>query len=359
MPRNKDKIVKSFRYEGRRYSVSAETEKEALKKMAIKRKEVEEGKCIIESGMPLRQWVEVCYSKYKTNISDVTRKRELQKVNKWVVEPLGKMPLKRIKPLDIQDVMNQLQGYSEAHIKKIHQVYVWLFDKAIENGLLINNPAKAVTRPKGESGTHRAITDQERKHFLLVADKEPKLVYFLFMLYCGCRPSEVANIKGMDIQTDAEGLPVLHIRGTKTKNADRIVPIPPELYRRLPHIDNPFDYLFTTTAGKPLNEQARKRRWNRCKRELNISMGCKVYNNELVAPFPLAPDLVPYCLRHTYCTDLAKKDVDIRTAQYLMGHSNIDLTAEIYTHIDNSMVNDVAKKMWKHGVNAEQLRVVK
>ena len=85
--------------------------------------------------------------------------------------------------------------------------------------------------------------------------------------------------------------------------------------------------------GFSLDEKAFQRAWNKLKREMNIAMGCAVYRNELVPPYPLAEDLVPYCLRHTFCTNLQKKSVDIRTAQYLMGHSDIRMTANIYTHI--------------------------
>jgi site-specific recombinase XerD len=67
-------------------------------------------------------------------------------------------------------------------------------------------------------------------------------------------------------------------------------------------------------------------------------MGCKTHRNALIPPLPLAPDFEPYCLRHTYCTDLCKAGVDIRTAQRLMGHANISITADIYTHVD---VNDI------------------
>ena len=80
---------------------------------------------------------------------------------------------------------------------------------------------------------------------------------------------------------------------------------------------------------------------------MNISMGCEVYRNALVPPYPLAEDFVPYCLRHTYCTDLQKKGVDIRVAQYLMGHADIQMTANIYTHIDDSTVLNVAEKLNK------------
>ena len=68
-----------------------------------------------------------------------------------------------------------------------------------------------------------------------------------------------------------------------------------------------------------------------------------MYRNQLIPPYPLADDFVPYDLRHTYCTDLQKKGIDIRTAQYLMGHSDISLTANIYTHADNSTILETAK----------------
>ena len=72
-------------------------------------------------------------------------------------------------------------------------------------------------------------------------------------------------------------------------------------------------------------------------------MGCRLYRNQLISPYPLALDLVPYCLRHTYCTDLARMGIDIRVAQKLMGHSDITLTANIYTNLDNQDVLEAAK----------------
>ena len=44
-------------------------------------------------------------------------------------------------------------------------------------------------------------------------------------------------------------------------------------------------------------------------------------------------EFCPYMLRHDYCTRLKKQGVSLRDAQYLMGHSKISITAEIYTHV--------------------------
>ena len=47
------------------------------------------------------------------------------------------------------------------------------------------------------------------------------------MLECGCRPSEAMGLIGTDINHEER---LLHIRGTKTANSDRYVPIPDRLY---------------------------------------------------------------------------------------------------------------------------------
>ena len=160
---------------------------------------------------------------------------------------------------------------------------------------------------------------------------------------------------GKDIQV-IDGYYLLHIRGTKTNNADRFVPIPDELYQIIKNTPKNEYIAVYETKGK-ITESNRNRVWQSCKRDLNISMGCRLYRNQLVPPYPLAPDLVPYCLRHTYCTDLARMGIDIRIAQKLMGHSDISLTANIYTNLDNNDIIEAAKiiKMHKGESKGESL----
>ena len=44
--------------------------------------------------------------------------------------------------------------------------------------------------------------------------------------------------------------------------------------------------------------------------------------------------ITPHMLRHTYATTLYHAGVDLRTAQRLLGHSSIQMTADIYTHLE-------------------------
>ena len=139
-------------------------------------------------------------------------------------------------------------------------------------------------------------------------------------------------------------MPLLHIRGTKTSNANRIVPLDISFYETIKDVKKG-NLIAPNNAGNKHNQNSYKRAWDNLCREMNIELGCKVYRNKLIPPLPLAEDLSPYCLRHTYCTNLQKKGIDIRVAQKLMGHSDITLTANIYTHIDTSEIVKVAHLM--------------
>lgn len=344
MPRKNNSIRKTFTFEGKRYEVYGDTQGEAIEKMAIKKKELEEGKKQLDPRfMTVEMWAKKCFEEYKTNIQPITKANQWSKVNRWILSSIGDLRLKDVRPLHCQKIMNTMQGYATDTIRKVLQLMRFIFDKAVQNNFIYENPAQYVVPPKGTKTERRAITEVERTMILQVCDNNPKYIYFLFMLFCGCRPSEASEIKGMDIEM-VQDQPLLHIRGTKTKNADRRVPIPSYLYSRLPKIE-PFAYFTTNANGNKMSTGNRQILWNHFRRDLNIAMGCKVYRNELIPPFPVAPDLTPYCLRHTYCTDLQKNGIDIRTAQHLMGHADISLTANIYTHTDLETVLNAGKTL--------------
>ena len=45
------------------------------------------------------------------------------------------------------------------------------------------------------------------------------------------------------------------------------------------------------------------------------------------------PTITPYVCRHTYCTNMAKSGMNPKALQYLMGHSDISVTLNVYTHV--------------------------
>lgn len=325
----KYKYRKRFIYAGREYNVYADTLMELGRRYSDKLHRLEEGTEIISGNTPIERWAIQCIEAYKTGQKPVTRKKYLSRVKHCILEEIGQKTVADITPMELQTVLNRQEGRSKTQINEVYQALRFIFRHAVENNLRADDPTTYLQKPAGTHTGRRALTEEERKAVLDVAKTDRRYYFYLLMMLCGCRPSEAAECTGHDIFTE-HGCNMLHIRGTKTLFSDRLVPIPDELYKLIKRTPKKA-YIACTRDGNEITNYDRL--WRSFKRQLNIYMGCKTYRNQLVPPYPLAEDLVPYCLRHEYCSDLARKGIDIRTAQKLMGHSNIEMTANIYTHV--------------------------
>lgn len=56
------------------------------------------------------------------------------------------------------------------------------------------------------------------------------------------------------------------------------------------------------------------------------------------------PHISAHILRHTACTRLAESGIDPKTLQYIMGHSSIAVTMDIYNHVDTVRVKNEMEK---------------
>ena len=59
----------------------------------------------------------------------------------------------------------------------------------------------------------------------------------------------------------------------------------------------------------------------------------------------MADDLKPYCLRHTYATDLQSAGVPINVAKDFLGHKSITMTSHIYTHLSDEAFTNASLKV--------------
>lgn len=86
-------------------------------------------------------------------------------------------------------------------------------------------------------------------------------------------------------------------------------------------IDGYSRFLFIDDRGKPMLAY----HWEK-KFQYSVAKYNKTYKVEL-------PKITPHICRHTYCTNMAKSGCSVKTLQYLMGHSDIATTLNIYTHL--------------------------
>ena len=55
---------------------------------------------------------------------------------------------------------------------------------------------------------------------------------------------------------------------------------------------------------------------------------------------PPIPALTPHILRHSYCTGLVHRGLDVKSVQYLMGHASAGITLDIYSHVKYADVRE-------------------
>lgn len=332
----KYKYRKTFSYNGKRYSVYANTLEELGVKKANRLHELESATGRTLTDINVRDWAEKCIDTYKTGQAEITRKKYMQRVEHCILVHIGSRRVRDITPIDCQQLLNIQKGKSKSHITKVYNALRFIFSHAVFNDIIQKDPTLSLQKPRGTYNPRRALTSLEREAVLDVGFRDRRFYCFLLMLLCGCRPQEACGCKGSDIYI-VEGTPMLRIRGTKTKNAERSVPIPNNLYEAIKTTPKT-QYIALYSNGNKITYNNRHRLWRTMWRELNLYAGTKTYRNQLLEPYIIPKDLTPYCLRHEYCSELARQGVDIRIAQKLMGHSDISLTANIYTHIDDQEI---------------------
>lgn len=322
---------KSFTFNGKRYDIYGKTQQEIDDKYFYKRLELEDE--LNDSIYTVSEWGQIWLEMYKRPaVNEKNYQLYSGRLRNHIYPQIGDKKLNTVSRRDCQMILNNCTGMSGTYILKIYHTLNALFVAAKDEELIGKVPSYNLIIPKGVKKSRRSLTSKEKELFLKTAEKSEHGLYFKLMYYCGLRPHECSLIQGKDVEGNR-----LHIRGIKNENSDRWVIIPDIL--KLPDLKRE-EYLFPN-----LTETKRKRWWSVFKREMNIEGGCKVYRNQVKPPYVVADDLTPYCLRHTFCTDLEEMGVPINIARQLMGHSSIELTSKIYTHTSEKAWNLAAERI--------------
>ena len=333
--------TKYITYDGRRYAIRADSKEELGRKIERKLNALK-AVSDLASTRTVEDYGSECIELYKTGQAQITKEKYMRRVRHCIFEKIGSFQLKSITPEMCQMVLNQQAGKSKFQINEVYNALRFIFRHAEYSGLIPKDPTLMLQKPKGTHTPRRALNEIERAAFLKIAPTDRKYYGFLLSYYCGCRPVEAAEAEGRDI-IQQDGLHILHIRGKKTAAADRFVPIPKELYQLIKNT-SPGEKIALYSSGHSTSDENRGRLWRGLWYWMNKEAGAEMYRNAIIAPV-ISKDLTPYCLRHDYCTRLAKAGIDIRTAQKLMGHASITMTANIYTHVDNEDIRKAAELM--------------
>lgn len=341
---NYNYVRKTARYNGKKYEATGKTEQEAMTKLAEKLAAAKRGEETIGGSMTVDAWYKQWKATYKDPKGLTPKSLGMydEKYNGYIKPAIGRMKLKDVKDIHLQRLLNGQAGRSASHVKKIRMVLQEMFRRARQSRLIPYDPAELLELPTVTERRRRSITDQEREAILAVAETHRSGLWVLTMLYTGMRPGETAALTWSDVDFERNEIHVhaakesgsSKIKGPKTSSGVRDIPIHAALLPKLLAAKGqPSAPVFPTGSGGQQNENSLRRLWTGFRRALDIYMGAETYRNQIIQSV-VAEDLTPYCLRHTFCSDLQRAGVPINVAKELMGHSDIQMTANIYTHKD-------------------------
>ena len=342
-------VRRTARWNGKKYEATGKTELEAMTKLAEKLAAAKRGEEAISASMTVNAWFQEWKATYKDpkGLTPKSLKMYDEKYKKYIRPAIGSMKLRDVKDVHLQRILNGQSGMSASHVKKIRMILQEMFKRARQSRLIVYDPAELLELPSCTHGTHRSITEAERTAILAVAETHRSGLWVLTLLYTGMRPGETAALTWADVDFKNNEIHVhaakesgsQNIKAPKTDAGVRDIPIRAALLPRLKAAQGkPFSPVFPTGAGNFQNENSLRRLWTGFKRALDIYMGAKLERNKIVES-KVAADLTPYCLRHTFATDCIRADVHIDNVRWLLGHSDIAMTANTYSHRDNDTLH--------------------
>ena len=270
---------------------------------------------------------------------------------------LAGMRLIDIKAANIQGLYNSLLSKTNANnIRNIHKLLQIFFNYCVKADILIKNPLLAVELPSVQKPTTKntALSDADIEKLVNVCKWDISNFPYLFVAFTGLRAGELLALTYRDIDlvgdmidvnksvkyltVDGEYKPILS--ETKTTASNRRVPIldeiKPLLDAHIHHVRQSSKVLsisgdfilFPSATGTYRDSGNFLKTYKRLCVKLGIENGHTIHS-----------------LRHTFCTILARQGVSLLDASRLMGHSNINTTAEIYSHVSESDKKIAVKKL--------------
>lgn len=268
-------------------------------------------------------------------------------------EEFGSRKIAEIKTSDAKLFLIKLQqdGKGSSTIKTIRGVLRPAFQMAVDDDILMKNPfgfelAGVIVNTEH---TRQAITKDQMKKFLkFVHDDNVYYKYydvFYILFYTGLRISEFCGLTIKDIDLENRIINIDHqlqrtskmeyiIESTKTNAGTRKIPMTEEVYLAFKRIlenrptdlpekmvDGYIGFLFRDKNGMPEVAMHWEHRFNHAVKRYN-----DIFRVQM-------PNITPHVCRHTYCSNQARAGMNPKTLQYLMGHSEIGVTMNTYTHL--------------------------
>lgn len=351
-----------------RKTITAKSEREARKMLALFVSEIESKKITADSGMKFKDFVELWDNNYaRTNleVKTYTRYRDMLKGN--ILPAIGEMRLTEIKPVTLLNLYGKLisdgarkdgksGGYSAKTVQHIHRLISSIFNKAAEWQIIGINPAAHIKPPKVVKKEIDFYSLEDIRVLIREIEDEPirQKTMTLLAVYTAMRRSEILALKWKDIDFENRRISINKAavyasgagrvdKGTKTVRSNRVIAMSDTVMKILreykEHQDETrvflankwegSDFVFTNDFGGTLHPDSISRWFRRFIKRKGLK------------------HITFHGLRHTAATLFLSSGVDIETVSRILGHSSSTVTSQVYLHSADAVRIEAMDKLDK------------
>ena len=340
------------------------TKKEAQLDAAKTEQEIANGTFITEDkNVTFTEVYKLWYASVEQSYKPSTQRAVISKFKRRILPYIGNLKLKDINKLYCQEVINKLS----LEMKSVSDIRMYMnqvFEYALAAELISANPIKGVKIPKKTSEQFAEEAGEEAFNFWEKSEIKSFLDYvqehcsmrdhlmFHLMIYTGARKGEILALNWDDVDFNSKTLQLnktlFHSKGqfialtSKTKASRRLISLDTasinllkrystELKKKRLKLLEPVEYpmIFTREDGTPLR---------------------LAYPNDKLAEVLRNLEIKPitvHGLRHTHASLLFEAGASIKEVQERLGHSDINMTMNIYTHVTKAIKEQTADKFAK------------
>ena len=284
--------------------------------------------------------------------STLRRYRDLNRLH--LLPLLGGVRLAKLSPADVQRLYSDrlAAGLSPTSVRHLHGVLHHALDDAVRWGLVGRNVTDAVDPPKRSTPEMQTWSTEQMSQVLLAAQGDDLEALWRLALLCGLRRGEVIGLRWSDVDLTTGALSIrrtlsrgltsrLEAGEPKTAAGKRRITMPPsvvdglkrhriqQLEQRLALADayNDQDLIFANPFGGPIHPNTIGRGLRRLAARAGV------------------PAIPFHDLRHTCATMLLAEGVHPKIVQERLGHSDIAMTLNLYSHVSEDMQRDASDRL--------------
>ncbi len=333
----------------KRRSVYGSSRKEVADKLVEAMTTKEDAPVVMPMNTTLGEFLNRHLEVSKDTLKKRTWENHDDTVRVHLIPMLGHLKLKELRPENIQYLYTTKRGkgLSAGTVRRIHAVLSSALSRAVRWRLLTHNICQDVDPPRPEPSEICPLSQKEARIFLLGAERERYHALYCLALTSGMRRGEILGLRWGSLDLPQRTLQVRHAlvagRGSptfdspKTNKSRRSITLTAKAVEALvKHREQQCEagfsveneaLVFTSTKGTPVNTS-----------RLRLAFKAFLKRTGL-------PDIRFQDLRHTYATLLLSKGIHPKIVSEQLGHANIGITLDTYSHVLPGMGDAAAGAM--------------